>query len=109
MMDAERTQERSAMHARVTTLRVREGQTEQVLRLIADVAMPAAERQEGFGAIIVMSNREANKILTTSLWDSEVSMLATERGEFLQEQISRFVVLLAGPPEIEHYRVEALS
>jgi quinol monooxygenase YgiN len=97
------------MNARITTLRARDGQLDRVLRLITEVAMPAAERQEGFAALIVMSNRGANKILTTSLWETEADMLASEDGEYLQEQISRFVVLLAGPPEIEHFRVDAMS
>lgn len=97
------------MHARALTLRVREGNLDRVLYILKDVVIPAAERQEGFAAFIVMSDQEANRVVGTSLWETEADMLASERAEYFQEQISRVISLLRGPPQIEHYQVVALS
>lgn len=58
--------------------------------------MPAAERREGFVGSMMTSSNEAD-------------MLASESGEYLQEQIAQFITLRAGPPAIEHRRVDMLS
>lgn len=97
------------MHARISTLRPREGELEQVVRICREVVIPAAERQEGFLGSMLTSSSEAGKVLSISLWDTEADMLATESGEYLQEQVARLITLLAGPPTIEHHRVDVLS
>jgi heme-degrading monooxygenase HmoA len=97
------------LHARVVTLRVREGKIDEVLRIIREISVPVGERQEGFNGFVVKSDWGANKILITSLWNTEADMLAGESGEYFQDQISRVVILLAGPPLIEHYRVDIVS
>jgi quinol monooxygenase YgiN len=96
------------MNARVTTMHVRDSQLDRVLRLITDIAMPAAERQEGFAAFILLSNEEAGKVTTTSLWRTEADMLASERAEYFQDQIRRLTTFLPSPPDIEHYRIAAM-
>jgi quinol monooxygenase YgiN len=97
------------LYARIITFRVRDGNLDQVLSIIKEVVIPAAYRQEGFSAYILMSDREGDKVTTTSLWETEADMFFSEESEYFQEQISRVVALLAGPPQIERYRVEALS
>jgi heme-degrading monooxygenase HmoA len=97
------------MHARVSILRPKGDQKKQVLRICEDVVAPAAERQRGFCGLLVMSDVEADKILAITLWDTEADMLAGERGEYLQEQISNLIHLLAEPPVIEHLEVDIMS
>ena len=65
--------------------------------------------QEGFNGFVVKSDRGANKFFSTSLWSTEADMFAGESGEYFQDQISRVVTLLAGPPLHEHYRVDIVS
>ena len=103
------TAERSAIHARVVTFRVRDGNLDEVLRITREVVIPAAERQDGFVAFFVMSDQEASRVVSITMWETEAEMLASERGEFLQEQFSRVIALLRGPPLIERYRVDLLS
>ena len=79
------------------------------ITLIAKISVPFGERQEGFNGFVVKSDRGANKILSTTLWNTEADMLAGESGEYFQDQIGRVVILLAGPPLIEHYRVDIVS
>ena len=94
------------MHARVSILRPKGGQKEQVLRICEDVLAPAAERQKGFCGLLVMSDVEADRVLGITLWDTEADLLA---GEHLQEQISNLILFLAEPPVIEHLLVDVMS
>jgi heme-degrading monooxygenase HmoA len=80
-----------------------------VVRILRLIVLPAAEGQPGFAGLVVMSDREAYKVLSTSLWYSEAEMLASEEAEYFQEQISRLITLLSGPPIIEHCEVDAVS
>ncbi len=97
------------MHARLVTFRVREGNLDQVIRIIRHAIIPAASRQPGFNGLVLISNPETSKAMTTTYWESEADMLASEDAEYFQEQISRVIALLRGPPQIEHYRVDAIS
>jgi heme-degrading monooxygenase HmoA len=97
------------MHARVSILRPKGDQKKQVLRICEDVVAPATESQKGFCGLLVMSDVEADKILGITLWDTEADMLASERGEFVQEQISNLILFLAEPPVIEHLVVDIMS
>jgi heme-degrading monooxygenase HmoA len=97
------------MHVRITTLRPKSGQKERVLRICEDVVTPAAERQKGFCGLLITSNPKTDKILGISIWDSESDMLATESGEYLQEQIGNLILYLAEAPVIEHHVVEVMS
>jgi heme-degrading monooxygenase HmoA len=97
------------MHARVSILRPKGDQKEQVLRICEDVLAPAAERQKGFCGLLVMSDFEADRVLGITLWDTEADMLAGQHGEYLQEQISNLILFLAEPPVIEHLVVDVMS
>jgi heme-degrading monooxygenase HmoA len=96
------------MHARITTLCPKAGQKERVLRICEDVVTPAAERQKGFCGLLLMSDNEVGDLLGVTLWDTEADMLATERGEYLQEQIGNLIHFLAGPPLIRHRAVDVI-
>ena len=97
------------MHARVSILRPKGGQKEQVLRICGDLLAPATERQKGFCGLLVMSDVEADRVLGITLWDTEADMLAGEHVEYFQEQISNLILFLAEPPEIEHHLVDVMS
>ena len=96
------------MHARVGTLHPRPGAFDHVLQLVRDTVNPAAQKEPGFGGMLVMNNRQAGKVIGVTLWESEADMVASERGEYLQEQISRVIAHLKRPPEFEDYEVEIL-
>jgi heme-degrading monooxygenase HmoA len=97
------------MHVRHMVLHVREGNFDRLINILKYTVIPAAERQVGFASFIVLGDREAGKVVCISMWETEADMLASEREEFFQEQISRVIVVAAGPPFIEHYRLEVLS
>jgi heme-degrading monooxygenase HmoA len=96
------------MHARVSILRPKGGQKDQVLRICEDVLAPSTERQKGFCGLLVMSDVEADRVLGITLWDTKADMLAGERGEYLQEQISNLILFLAEPPVMEHLLADVM-
>jgi hypothetical protein len=59
--------------------------------------------------MLVMSDVEADRVLGITLWDTEADMLAGERGEYLQEQISNLILFLAEPPVMEQLVVDVMS
>ena len=97
------------MHVRVMTLRVQEGKTDEVVRVIRERVLPSAQRQPGFLGFVVTSDREARKIVGATYWSTEAEMLDNESREYFQEGISNVIALLSGPPVVEHHRVELMS
>jgi heme-degrading monooxygenase HmoA len=81
---------------------------DHVLQLLHDTVAPAAQNQPGFGGILIMNNRQASKIIGITLWESEADMAASEREEYLQDQVSRVITHLRRPPEFEDYEIEVL-
>jgi heme-degrading monooxygenase HmoA len=96
------------MHARMGTLYPRSGDFDHVLQLLHDTVALAAQNEPGFGGMLVMNNRQASKIVGITLWESEDDMAASERGEYLQDQVSRVITHLRRPPEFEDYEIEVL-
>ena len=97
------------MRARAGTLYPRAENFDRVLATLREVVVPAAERQPGFAGFVVMGNREQLKIVGLTLWSTEADMLASEEGEYLQEQISKVLPLLRRPPEFEPFEVYTIS
>jgi len=94
------------MHVRVITHRVREGNLD---RVITQSIAPASRRQPGYVGFVLMSDRKAGTVVSTSYWNTEADMLASENAEYLQDQNSRLITLLSGPPVIEPYGVDLMS
>lgn len=97
------------MHARVGTLYPRPGDFDSVVQVLHKQVIPAAQRQHGYFGFLVISNRQANKVIGTTLWDTEADMHASARGKYLQDQVSRLLPLLRRPPDFEEYTVDAIS
>lgn len=97
------------MHARVGTLHPRAEDYDRVLTTLREVVVLAAERQPGFAGFVVMGRREEGKIVGVTFWNTEADMLASEEGEYLQEQISKVLPLLKRPPTFEAFEVYTIS
>ena len=97
------------MHMRITTARATPDNIPRIERIIQESLLPAARRQEGFQALIVSSSPEDRKVVVMTLWETEEHMLRSEEGGYLQEQISKVVTLLSGPPETDRLRVVFMS
>jgi quinol monooxygenase YgiN len=58
--------------------------------------------------MLIRSNRQAGKVVAITLWESEAQTLASAEGEYLQDQVSRVITHLRGPPEFEDCEIEVL-
>jgi quinol monooxygenase YgiN len=96
------------MYARSGTLYPRSDRFDHVLQLLRDTITPAAEKEPGFNGMLIMNNRQAGKIVAITLWESEAQILASEKGEYLQDQVSRVITHLRRPPEFEINEIEVL-
>lgn len=96
------------MHARSGTLYPRSGHFDHVLRVLRDTVAPAAQQEPGCSGMLIMNNRQADKVVGITLWEDEAQMLASAQGEYLQEQVSRVITHLRRPPEFEEYEIEVL-
>ena len=96
------------MHARMGTLYTYSKDFDHVVQILRDTVFPAAQRQPGFSGMLLMSDRQASKVIGITLWESEAAMLASEDEEYLQEQVSKVITSLRRPPEFENCELEVL-
>jgi quinol monooxygenase YgiN len=96
------------MYACSGTVYPRSDRFDHMLHLLRDTVTPAAEKEPGFRGMLIMSNRQAGKVVAITLWEGEADMLASAEGEYLQDQVSRVITHLRRPPEFEHYEIEVL-
>ena len=93
------------MYARVSTAELRPGRMDEVIDISRDSVLPAAQQQRGFRSGLWLTDRDANKIMIVSLWETREDMEAGERSGYYREQIGKFGGMLAGDVVREAYEV----
>ena len=94
------------MHARVATVQVQPGKTQEAIDIYKNSVVPAAKTQKGFQGAYLMTDASSGKAISITVWDSEADMMAGESSSgYYQEQIGKFGSLFAGPPTLDHYEV----
>jgi len=93
------------MHARVVTVQIQPGKIDEAIRIYRDSVMPAAKEQKGFKGATLLTDSNAGKGISVTLWETEGDMKATEASGFFQEQIAKFAAVFAMPPVREHFEV----
>ncbi len=93
------------MYARVSTAEVQPGRLDEVIDISRDSVLPAARQQRGFKSGLWLTDRDANKIMIVSLWESREDMEAGEQSGYYREQIGKFGGMLAGDVVREAYEV----
>ena len=94
------------MHARVATVQVQPGKTQEAIDIYKNSVVPAAKSQKGFQGAYLMTDASSGKAISITVWDSEADMMAGESSSgYYQEQIGKFGSLFAEPPTLDHYEV----
>ena len=93
------------MHARVSTAELRPGRMDEVIDISRDSVLPAARQQPGFKSALWLTDRDANKLMAVSLWETKEDMETGEQSGYHREQIGRLGGLLAGDVVREPYEV----
>jgi len=82
--------EEETMFARHITAKIKPGFMDEALRIYEHSVVPESVEQEGYRGIYVLSDREKNKIISISLWDSAEEAAANEANGYYQRQVDKF-------------------
>lgn len=94
------------MYARMTTLTLQQGKSEEAARIFRDSVIPVARQQKGFKGTIWLRGDNPDKFIGITLWETEADMKANENSGYYQEQVGKFSSVLAGSPTREAYEAD---
>ena len=97
------------MHARVVRNQIQPGKLDEWLALIQESIVPALKGQHGFQGFVAMIDREHDKSIGYSMWDSEADLAASEASGNYQQQIAKLGSVLAGSPARDVYEVTVVA
>jgi heme-degrading monooxygenase HmoA len=93
------------MHARVTHFQILPGKVEETTSLYRGSVIPAAQGEKGFEGVLLLVDRNTDKGISITLWETEADMTKGEASGFYQEQLAKFKDIFGAPPLREHYEV----
>jgi heme-degrading monooxygenase HmoA len=93
------------MHARVILGRVKLHKQDEAIAIYKETVMPAAKQQKGFKSVHLLTDKDTNKFISITIWETKNDMIAGESSGYLQEQLGKIAKLFVGPPTIQHYDV----
>ena len=97
------------MFSQVVRANIQPGKMDEGIALFRDSVLPAVRGQSGLQSVRLLVDREGNKIIGISFWDSEADVAGLMSSGFYQEQVAKFAAVFAGPPEREAYEVAVES
>lgn len=95
------------MYAQAVRVQIQPGRIDEAISIFGDSVAPAAREQKGFKSAYLLIDRETNRGIGFSLWETEADVAALSTSGFYREQIGKFAAVFAGPPEREVYEVAA--
>jgi len=94
------------MYARVTLAQLQPGKIDELIQFLRDNVVPAAQAQQGFKGLLLLTDDNINKGIAVALWETEADMVASEaRDGYYTVQLARGVHFFAAPPVREAYQV----
>jgi len=94
------------MHARVNTMQYQPGKVDEAFQIFRESILQETRQQAGFQAVTVLLNRETDKAIVISLWQTEADARASGPGSsYMQTQQAKASSLFAAAPIIEFYEV----
>lgn len=94
------------MYARITTAQARPGGVDEALRIWDEQVMPQLTRQRGYKGYQTCANRDGNKMLTLTYWETREDAERTLNSDWMRQILGLFANVFAAPPTQEHYAVE---
>jgi len=94
------------MYGRVTLAQLQPGKVDELLQFLHDNVVPAAQAEQGFKGLLLLTDENTNKGIAVALWETEADMVASESsGGYYTEQLARGAHFFAAPPVREAYQV----
>jgi heme-degrading monooxygenase HmoA len=87
----------------------KKGKAEEAVRIYETSVLPAAKAQKGYRGCYYLADRQADKCIAVTFWESEKDAAANEENRYYQEQLIKFIGLYADPPIREGYEVAVES
>ncbi|MCX6562480.1 MAG: hypothetical protein NTU60_02615 [Candidatus Aminicenantes bacterium] len=93
------------MFARMTILQVKPERIDDGIKIYRTSVVPEAKKQKGFRGACLLADRASGKSISVTFWRNEKDAVANEESLYYQEQLVKFLSLLAGPMIREGYEV----
>ena len=95
------------MYARVTLAQIQPGKTGELIQFLRDNVVAAAQQQQGFKGLLVLTDESSNKGIALTLWETDADMAAGEASDgYYTQQLARGAQFFAAPPERLAYQVQ---
>lgn len=94
------------MYARVTLAQLQPGKVDELLQFLREHVVPAAQAQQGFKGLLLLTDETTNKGTAIALWETEADLAASEANDgYYTVQLARGAHFFAAPPVRETYQV----
>jgi len=93
------------MRARVVSVEIQPGKTEEASRIVQQSIVPAMAEQKGFRGQLFLTQQDTGKSISINLWETEADLKAFEGSPVYQELLGGLAAVLAGRPTGEGYEV----
>ncbi len=93
------------MYARVTTAQAKPGSVDEVLRIWDGQVMPQLTQQQGYKGFQTCINRDNNKLITLTYWESREDADRTLNSDWMRQILGLFADVFVGSATQEHYEV----
>ncbi len=90
------------MYARVTFNQIRPGRLDETVSHVESTLLPGAKQQSGFLGFFLLTDRQNNRAITISLWETQEAMNATSAGS---DYYRNFIETLPDVAGTENYHV----
>ncbi len=97
------------MIARVVTNQIQPGKMDEWFALIRDAIVPALKQVDGFSGFVALIDRDADRSIGYSVWDSPEALAASEDSGNYREQIAKLSGVLAGAPDRQTYEIVVVA
>jgi len=97
------------MFARMTLIQVEPEKIDDAVEIYKKSVVPEAKKQKGYRGACVLVDPKSGKCISVTFWRTEKDAIANEESLYYQEQLVKFLNLLAGPMIREGYEVRVHS
>lgn len=95
------------MYAQVVRVQIQPGKADEAITIFKEAILPAVQSRDGLKQVNMLVDRENNRGIGFTLWETKAQVDELASSGFFQEQVGKLATLLAGPPEREVYEVAA--
>ena len=95
------------MFARVVRGVAREGQVDELVRVVKENVIPEVRQQSGSTGMLLLTDAGSGQTISITLWESREAMVAGETSDYLAGLIDQVSSLLEETPSVRDFAVSA--